>query len=199
MAKTIFGIDYGEKYSGTTIICHNYSGKPGFLESDKQSDADSFILSEVIHLHPSMIFINAPLSLPGIYWLKNGYRDHFFRLCDREVDARSPMEEGALTARAMKLKTELKSTGCKVYETHPGMLAGIMEVSKSGYHEMSIGQLEVFVKALLAKTENASGLDIKSVRTWHHADALLAFLTGLRYLNKEHEVFGKKKEGLIFV
>ena len=197
MENILFGIDYGEKYSGTTIICHNYSGQVRFLESDKKSDADSFILSEVIHLHPSMIFINAPLSLPGIYWLKNGYRDHFYRQCDREAEARSPMDEGALTARAMKLKAELKSTGCKVFETQPAMLAGIMELKKAGYHEMSIGHLERFIGALTAKVE--IDFDRKFVRSWHHADALLVFLSGMRYINKEHKVYGKKKEGLIIV
>ena len=109
------------------------------------NDADAFIHSEAIHLKPRMIFIDAPLSLPGIYWLGNGFRDHFFRQCDKEMNAMSPMFLGGLTARAMRLKAELKSTGCKIIETYPRMLTEMRYLSNEHkvYGKRKEGQVVV--------------------------------------------------------
>ena len=196
MKSTIFGIDYGNKFSGTTVICYNSQHKVRFIESSKNSDADAFILSEAIHLKPRMIFIDAPLSLPGIYWLGNGFRDHFFRQCDKEIDAISPMFLGGLTARAMRLKAELKSTGCKIIETYPRMLTELLDL-RGDYHKKSNLEVEHFADALADRLEIS--INKKTITSWHHVDALLAFLSGIRYLNKEHKVFGKRKEGQMIV
>jgi len=108
----------------------------------------------------------------------------------------SPMFLGGLTARAMRLKAELKSTGCRIIETYPRMLTEVLELT-GDYHKKSSEELEHFANAL------ANRLDISinknTITSWHHIDALLAFLSGIRYLNQEHKVFGKKKEGQVIV
>ena len=194
--KTIFGIDYGNKFSGTTVICYNSQYEARFVESSKNSDADAFILSETVHLGPSLIFIDAPLSLPGVYTMGNGFRDYFFRLCDKEMNALSPMFLGGLTARAMRLKDELKSTGCRIIETYPRKLAEIMGLSEE-YNKRSQSEIANYADTLAGKLD--ININKKTITSWHHIDALLAFISGIRYLNKEHEVYGKRKEGLVIV
>ena len=71
--KTIVGIDYGNKYAGTTVICYNSRHKIKFVQSSKNADADSFLLNELAYLHPDLIMIDAPLCLPGVYWLGSDY------------------------------------------------------------------------------------------------------------------------------
>ena len=78
--KTIAGIDYGNKYAGTTVICYNSRNKINFIQSAKNADADAFLLNELAYIHPDLIMIDAPLSLPGVYWLGEQYKDHFFRI-----------------------------------------------------------------------------------------------------------------------
>ena len=196
MKKTIFGVDYGNKFSGTTVICYNNGHQVRFIESSKNSDADAFILSETIHLRPDYIFLDAPLSLPGIYAQGNGFSDYFFRQCDKEMNAMSPMFLGGLTARAMRMKNEMKSTGCKVVETYPRKLAELLNIS-SDYYRKSKEDINLFVEQLVEKID--IGINKNVLTSWHHVDALLAFLSGLRYLNKEYQVYGKKKEGLVYV
>jgi len=116
--KTIVGIDYGNKYAGTTVICYNSRHEIKFVQSSKNADADSFLLNELTYLNPDLIMIDAPLSLPGVYWLSSEYKDHFFRSCDRELRAMSPMFLGGLTARAISLIK--KMNGTEVLETYHG-------------------------------------------------------------------------------
>lgn len=71
LKKTIVGIDYGSKYAGTTVMCYNSAHKVRFIESHKNTDADSFLQTELAFLKPDLIMIDAPLSLPGVYSLGN--------------------------------------------------------------------------------------------------------------------------------
>ncbi len=196
MKKTLFGIDYGNKYSGTTVICYNSFHQVRFMESSKNADADSFILSEANHLKPDLIFIDAPLSLPGVYWLGNGYTDHFFRSCDREMKAMSPMFLGGLTARAINLQKQLIKMGLKVLETYPRQLTVELGLPVE-YYKRTDEDLTLFIEFLIRQL-NCS-INKKVITSWHHLDALLAFISGMRYLKKENKVFGEKNEGLVFV
>ena len=192
--KTIVGIDYGNKYAGTTVICYNSRHKIKFVQSSKNADADSFLLNELAYLHPDLIMIDAPLSLPGVYWLGSDYKDHFFRSCDLELKAMSPMFLGGLTARAISLIK--KMNGTEVKETYPRKLVDILQLPDTQYKH-SKQDLGSFAEQLQA----ISGVIINEaqITSWHHVDAFLAFLSGLRYLGENDHKYGIPEEGVIIV
>ena len=190
----IVGIDYGNKYAGTTVICYNSRQKIRFVQSSKNADADVFLMNELGYLHPDLVMIDAPLSLPGVYWLGGDYKDHFFRDCDRDVKAMSPMFLGGLTARAMSLSKRMNGTG--LIETYPRKLVDILNLPA---HEYKQGNeyLESFTLELKRKSD--LGINTAQITSWHHVDALLAFLSGVRYLEKNDRRFGNPEEGIIIV
>ena len=194
LRKTIVGIDYGNKYAGTTVICYNSRNKVQFIQSSKNADADSFLLNELGYLHPDLIMIDAPLSLPGVYWLGSAYNDHFFRRCDRELQAMSPMFLGGLTARAINLKG--KMNGTQIMETYPRKLVEIMKLPASLYKQdkKELASFADHLREILFVRFNAS-----QITSWHHMDALLAFLSGVRYMEKRCERFGIHEEGIVIV
>lgn len=201
LKKTVVGIDYGSKFAGTTVLCYNQVHQVRLIASSKNADADSFLLTELEYLDPDLVMIDAPLSLPGVYRLGNGYRDHFFRSCDRELQAMSPMFLGGLTARAMNLRRILEGRIFKtdfegMLETYPRKLAEILGLISAGYKEKR-DKLPVIVERLV----EVLGVRINThqVSTWHHLDALLAFLSGLRHLEQKSLQYGKREEGTITV
>jgi predicted nuclease with RNAse H fold len=196
LKKRILGIDYGNKFSGTTVICYNTFHQARFIISSKNSDADVFILSEALHLNPDIVFIDAPLSLPGVYRQANGYTDYFYRRCDNEMRAMSPMFLGGLTARAMKLKKQLNDNGVQVLETYPRKMLDVLSLPADIYKK-KVDDLDHMLD-LFMKIVHIS-LNKKLITTWHHFDSLLAFFSGLRYLRGESIVYGKADEGLVYV
>lgn len=196
LKKTIVGIDYGSKYAGTTVMCYNSAHKVRFISSSKNADADSFLLTELAYLHPDLIMIDAPLTLPGVFWLGNGYKDHFFRKCDKELKAMSPMFLGGLTARAMNLRKYINGMGNRMLETYPRKLVEILELPESKYKNKK-GDLHIFVDHLV-KTLGVR-INTRQIASWHHLDALLAFLSGLRYLEHKSQEYGVPEEGTVVV
>jgi predicted nuclease with RNAse H fold len=192
--KTIVGIDYGNKYAGTTVICYNSRHKIKFVQSSKNADADSFLLNELAYLHPDLIMIDAPLSLPGVYWLGSDYKDHFFRSCDLELKAMSPMFLGGLTARAISLIK--KMNGTEVKETYPRKLVDILQLPDTQYKhsKQDLGSFAVQLQAISGVIINEA-----QITSWHHVDAFLAFLSGLRYLEENNQKYGIPEEGVIVV
>ncbi len=192
--KTIVGIDYGNKYAGTTVICYNSRHKIKFVQSSKNADADSFLLNELAYLQPDLIMIDAPLSLPGVYWLGSDYKDHFFRSCDRELKAMSPMFLGGLTARAINLIK--KMYGTEVKETYPRKLADILKLPVALYKQdkQVLGPFAEQLKKISGAEFNEA-----QITSWHHLDAFLALLSGFRYLEKNDQRFGIPEEGIIIV
>lgn len=187
------GIDYGSKQAGTTALCYLENDKLHVVQSEKNKDADQFILKKIEELTPKSVFIDAPLSLP-IGYFKKDLEEFFYRECDKELGAMSPMFLGGLTARAVKLKTELQKSGIEVYETYPGFLA------------RNVLKLKVYNKK--EKLTNSAIIQItgflpfeiqKPIKNWHQFDSILAWLSGWRFLNHEAESFGNQKEGLIWV
>jgi predicted nuclease with RNAse H fold len=194
--RTIAGIGYGNKYAGTTVICYNSAHKVRFIESSRNTDADAFLLTELAYLRPDVIMIDAPLSLPGVFWLGDGYGDHFYRKCDRELKAMSPMLLGGLTARAINLRKCMNGMGTRMLETYPRKLVEIMGLPDDEYKNDTkdliplLGQL---VRTLGVR------INVQQVTSWHHFDALLAFLSGIRYLENKAKVYGIPEEGMISV
>ena len=62
----LFGIDYGSKLAGTTVIGLLENQIVQLFASQKKKDADQFILQQIKERQPNTIFIDAPLSLPNV-------------------------------------------------------------------------------------------------------------------------------------
>ena len=188
-----FGIDYGSKLAGTTVITYDSDGKLYQISSQKKQDADKMILDSVDKLGPDCVFIDAPLSLPGAYFEKG--EDFFYREGDKVLGAMSPMFLGGLTARAMKLKRQLNEKNIDVYETYPGALVRSMPNLKAVYEKKAkivSNELLEEIKRLL------EGADINELpQNLHQVDSLLAWHSGNRHLNGTSQVIGNKEEGII--
>lgn len=194
----IIGIDYGSKTAGTTAIAYLQEHRIQFTQSVRKKDADQFIRQFVKTHHPQQIFIDAPLSLPGVFQGLPQHDDFFYRVSDREVKAMSPMFLGGLTARAMKLKHEVLQwdDGIRFHEVYPGHLARLLGLDRDQYKkkmEYIPQHMEVLAPLL------PYDLDRAQCQNWHQFDALLAFLSGARYNRGEHKSFGNPQEGIILV
>ena len=191
----IIGVDYGSKLAGTTAICYFQNEGVQVCQSAKKQDADKFILQEVEKLNPEMIFLDAPLSLPGVYLYPNRYSDYFYREADRNLKAMSPMFLGGLTARAICLKRQLELRRIQVKEIYPAQLAKLLDLTQLGYkkektHITSV--LNQFRQVLPFKLE-------QTPENWHQIDAILAFYSGYRYLVDDYQSYGIQEEGIIIV
>lgn len=193
----IAGIDYGSKMAGTTVIASLKDGKIELSSSEKKKDADIFILEWTKKLAPQQIFIDAPLSLPGVYTGLPNCENHFYRQADKELSAMSPMFLGGLTARAMKLKKQLEARKIRVLEIYPAHLAKLLSLKEHGYKKQ-LNQIPAVLEKLAPQLE-AFRWDTESVISWHHLDALLALLSGIRYSEKKHESYGNEEEGTIII
>jgi len=178
------GIDFGASKAGTTAICYLQSEWLQVVQSIKGENADQFLRQQLDIIKPEQVFIDAPLSLPGGYFQMND--DYMFRRCDRELSAMSPMFLGGLTARAMKLKAELKR--CEFFETYPTALARQLEIKS--YKERP---------PVWNDLERCLPYPLKKPSSIHGYDAVLAWLSGYRHAKSEALEFGDEHEGVIVV
>ena len=190
------GVDYGSKLAGTTVIAFQGASGLELATSTVKRDADRFVLDWCRQHRPRRLFLDAPLSLPGVYRYLPDFDDYFYRRADRALSAMSPMFLGGLTARAMQLRATLENEGVAVYEVYPGGLAGLLSLNRDHYkrskqHISSVLEaLAPFFPALPAAPR---------VSTWHHVDALLAWLSGWRHQQGQHRQYGDPAEGLILI
>ena len=192
------GIDFGSKLAGTTAIAFYapQTGQIEFLQSTKGQDADEFLLEHFSAYPWTVAFLDAPLSLPGVYGNRGKGGDYFLREADRQANAMSPMFLGGLTARAMRIKAHLKQMQVKTIEVYPGKLARLLGLTVQHYKkkEGSLIELTKQVQEAVPCPVDWNGLD-----NWHAFDALLAYTTGWRYMNGHHQVFGDPEEGQIII
>ncbi len=198
MDETLFGIDYGSKLTGNTVIAIFDEMKVIFMDVDKGVDADKFIMNAADHFKPTKIFIDAPLSLPGVYSKIEGCRDYHFREADLELGAMSPMFLGGFAARAIELRADLSEKGIEVYETYPRVLASRLNLKAKGYKGSVLG-LKDCRKAVVNHFSASINVSVNQITTWHHLDALLALMSGLNYLQGQSEVYGLPEEGQIYI
>jgi predicted nuclease with RNAse H fold len=193
----LVGIDYGSKLAGTTVMAYSHDRQEvRFLSSRKGEDADAFLLKLLRGLHPDQVFMDAPLSLPGVYKGIPGFSDYFYRQADRSLKAMSPMFLGGLTARAMQLSTALEKEGIDCMEVYPAALAAYLNFQSRGYKK----QKEAFfnLKGQLIEKYHLKFPD-GFPNSWHYFDALLALLSGLRYEQHLIRQEGSEEEGFIYV
>lgn len=188
----LWGVDYGSKMAGTTVICYYQDLAIYFRQSGKNEDADQMILKLIAEKNPSLIMIDAPLSLPRVYLnSSNGPGDFFYRECDRKLGAMSPMFLGGLTARAMQLKQKVAEKKIELLETYPKVQA-----HQLGYHDYKVLNLGNLAESIASKYSLVLGQEVQNI---HQLDALLAFVGGIHYLKNSHKEFGQKEEGTIII
>lgn len=181
-------IDYGAKLAGTTVVCFEENGKLYLQQSSKKQDADEWLRQIIEELNPVAVFMDAPLSLPGVY---HGHGNDFhYRACDRAVGAMSPMFLGGLTARAMQVRAVLSSI--PFYEIYPAQLVKTLFPGCVFYKK----ELTMFLEKM---TKNLPLPFAKKPENWHQVDAALAWLSGWRHSQGAAKVFGAPEEGLIWV
>lgn len=188
------GIDYGSKMAGTTVVCVVENKQCILLEqSEKKKDADQFVQDIISQKQVKRIFIDAPLSLPGVYTRPTQFDNYFYRKADQITQAMSPMFLGGLTARAMRLKDYFNKNNIDVKEVYPSLWAKHFGLKELGYkkEKQSIRTIEL-------KLKNALDFEWKcKIQNWHQIDALLAAHSGQRYLDKNFESIGDPLEGQI--
>jgi len=192
----IAGVDYGAKLTGTTVIAYTEQNKVQFLQSEKKRDADQFLLQKIEALHIDLVFLDAPLSLPGVYRDLPDHDNYFYRKVDIELKAMSPMFLGGLTARAMRLKQQLEQSRVKVVETYPSHLAKFFQLKE--YHYKKQKQYLAACSDFLIQQLNWS-YEVSTPQNWHQLDALLAFYSAWRYKNGQYQDFGTAEEGMVIV
>lgn len=190
------GIDFGSKTAGTTVICIGNNEQPlDLVASVKKQDADAMLLSVLKGAKPEFATIDAPLSLPGVYLNTNQKTDYFYRSVDVHLKAMSPMFIGGLTARAIRLKDECSRFQLPLFETYPAAFVKQFELTKY-YQKKETAKLAPFIDALLevfpAKVKHTQ------LPTWHHVDALIAWISCYRMAHDQHLTFGDD-EGHIFI
>ncbi|MBF9254991.1 DUF429 domain-containing protein [Pontibacter sp. 172403-2] len=191
------GIDYGAKLAGTTAAAMVVEQQLQVWQIEQGQDADAFILNIVKQLKPAIIFIDAPLTLPVVYGQAPATpaADFFYRAADREVQAMSPMFIGGLTARAIKLRTQLAAQGTAMLETYPAQLVRLLLPQLNGYKK-NAAALPSFADAL----QQMLPYTLKQPpKNWHQLECLLAWYSGYRHLQGQAQLYGDAAEGRIIV
>lgn len=196
--STYFGIDYGSKFTGNTVIAILEGMDILFMEVEKKVNADQFILNAANHFKPDWIFLDAPLSLPIVYRDPEKGENFHFRQADLECRAMSPMFLGGLAARAMELKTELEAKDIPVFETYPRIRAKLLGLETLGYKTKKSAIAPCLAQIKKGLNPNLS-LSTGDVKTWHHLDALLALLSAMAHETEDCQVYGTLEEGRILV
>lgn len=186
--SSFIGIDYGARKAGTTAICWEENGRLSVEQSEKNRDADGFILRRVQQFCPETVYVDAPLSLPMVY--RRAGEDYFYRESDKLLGAMSPMFLGGLTARAMKLKSTLEQIDIKVFEIYPARL--VKELAIDTYYKKDL-------KAFAEEVEKKMEIVCPELHSWHQADAVLAWCSGLRHHKGANASYGRQEEGIIIV
>lgn len=187
------GIDFGSKLAGTTAVAVAGQTTIRIFSSKKNQDADEFLMHLIEEKKINKVFIDAPLSIPGVYSGINGKADFFYRACDRELKAMSPMFLGGLTARAMKLCHHWKNIGIECIEVYPTAFIAKMGEMSGGYKSNSelIGE---FSEEIADKI----GLPLlHEPGSWHEVDALIALAIGISVEKNQHSISGNPAEGII--
>jgi uncharacterized protein len=193
MFEKICGIDFGAKLSGKTSIAYILNNELRILSCSPKSDADDFLLGFIKQSTIQIIFLDAPVSLPIIYSNSNLGSDFFYRQCDKQTNAMSPMFLGGLTARAMSLKQQLSQKNIDVLETYPTALCKHLNIQRDKSVD---GIKSMFSQIKTLAKEISINIEPNNI---HELDAVLALFSGIRYLKNEHLTIGNLKEGLIII
>jgi hypothetical protein len=195
------------KSKTTRVVGVDLAGSPGrntgicllrgmAISSFATVRTDEEILAFIEAARPSLVAIDAPLSLPpGRTSLEERNGEHF-RPCDRELLKRGirffPITLGpmrSLTTRGIRLKDMLVRLGLEVIEIYPGAAQDIWKITRKqgGLLKLHRGLEKLGLKGL-GKNMNGDELD-----------AVTGALVGRLYLKGQAEVLGNITEGAIVV
>lgn len=191
------GVDYGSKLAGTTAAAFETEGQLKIKQSQRGQSADEWLWQLVSSLQPKVVYIDAPLTLPKVYaqGVYSSDSEYFYRACDREVQAMSPMFIGGLTARAIQLRARLSEAGIAVLETYPSQLAKLL-LNHLAEYKKSLTALPLFTDALQGFLPVPLH---QPPANWHQFDSLLAWYSGYRHSQGQSILYGDAKEGRIIV
>jgi predicted nuclease with RNAse H fold len=195
MQTVVAGVDYGAKLSGNTAVAILKKGKVELFKTKVKENADDFIVEVLTKHQVKMVFIDAPLSLPRSYQgiKEETVPEFFYRQCDKETGAMSPLFLGGLTARAIALKYCLNRKEIEVYETYPSYLCRLLNIERV---KTADGVFEIFHRI---KNELNGLFGNIEPQTIHEIDALLALYSAIRFCQQQHVVLGDASEGEILV
>jgi len=152
--------------------------------------SDEEIIQKIEKLKPTVIAIDAPLSLPkGRKSIEERTNVHL-RECDKELLRRKikffpitlgPMRK--LTERGIRLKNILEEKGFKVIEVYPG---GAQDILKIPRKQNGLDKLVKGLKKLRIKGLNESMSD-------HELDAVTCAFVGKLFLEGKSETLGEEK------
>jgi len=188
------GVDFGSKLAGTTAITYIIADKIQILQTAKGQDADKWLVKIIKENNLGYIFMDAPLSLPGAF-LGNG-NDFNYRKADRLTGAMSPMFLGGLTARAIKLKTEMEHNGVNFIEVYPGGFVRNHPIFKLYYNKKDQSTLSKMTDELLPTILHDF---LEKPTNYHQLDSLICWYIGERYLKGQAQSLGDAEEGLIWI
>jgi len=145
------------------------------------------ILDYLTKFEPTLIAIDAPLSLP-----KRGTT----RKADKEMyrhgypvfPPRLPAME-KLTLRAIEITRQIKRKGLRIIEVHPTSTRKALKIPTKDWEKIQKIFLHMGLKGDLETR----------VLTSHEIDAVTAALTGYLYLRGKTELIGNDEEGYIVV
>jgi predicted nuclease with RNAse H fold len=147
---------------------------------------DSEILENITRNVPSLIAIDAPLSLPK--------RGEAFRKADREMIKKGyrvfPPNLPAmkkLTLRAIRLNRLIEENAYKTIEVHPTSTRKALQMPLKNWET-----IQEILKTLGLKGE----LETRPLAT-HEIDAITAALTATLHLKKQTELIGDEENGII--
>ena len=189
--ECLWGIDFGARRSGKTAVAIANEGKVYFHQVEKGKDTDAWLEKLMEKYPPTMVAIDAPLSLPA-GWC-GGIGDLFYRQCDEELKAMSPLFLGGLTGRAVKFSRKARAAGIDIIEAYPkGVVAKLLNCE---YPEVGED-----LTPLLDLLPEGTDIQLTAQPTnEHQLDALICLVTAFRFSAKEAMTFGKYGEGLIYV
>ncbi|NWG10066.1 MAG: DUF429 domain-containing protein [Nitrososphaerales archaeon] len=192
-----FGIDLAgveTRNSGVCILDDRLRARVFTLRNDSE------IINSTIKAGPTIIAIDAPLSLPfGRCCLKDTCscrnKGHL-RHCDRELlkmkikffpITLGPMRK--LTERGIGLKKTLESEGFRVIEVYPGGAQDILNIPRKqkGVDELKKGLIKIGIKGISRVTSD------------HELDAVTSALVGKMYIEDYYLALGDPEEGLIIM
>lgn len=190
------GIDLGGKTTSNTVGCYTMGEKLLFTHLPPKNQHQHLLKFCLLNSFET-VFMDAPLSLPGIYSGKKGFHDFHHRKCDLELKAMSPMYLGGFTASAIELKAHMEGLHIKVWEVYPKALIQELGLQQLYSKKITPTKLAALLNAL--KPHHMGFKLSKKPATIHELDAFLAWLSGHRFQQGIHQTKGDAKEGIILI
>ena len=145
------------------------------------------ILEHLTKFEPTLITIDAPLSLPKKGTMRKADRE-MYRHGYPVFPPRFPAME-KLTLRAMKIAQQIKREKLHIIEVHPTSTRKALKIPTKDWKKIQNIFIHIGLKGDLETR----------VLTSHEIDAVTAALTGYLYLQKKTELIGDEEEGYTVV